>query len=301
MKKNAKGYYAGIDSGGTKCEIIITDSDKKTLYINSFKGIHYSVAGVKEYCDTVYEYINAAFKKCKISLYDCEGIGIGIAGAREESDRKKLLNTFRQKLGFKKIYIYTDAMTALYGAFEGEDGIILISGTGSVLYGMVNGNIIRIGGWGRIIGDEGGGYWIGKRALNLLAKEFDKGNEVLLAKILKAEFDIDKSNLNDKIFHKNFEIQKITPIVISSAEQGCKLSLQVVNEAVHDLTEHIQTFMSVTGVKKIINIAFIGSVIENDNIVSGKLKKEIKKLKNIEVVLKKHPPSFGAILLASKT
>jgi N-acetylglucosamine kinase-like BadF-type ATPase len=300
MKKYMKGFYAGIDSGGTKCEIIITDSDKKTLYINSFKGIHYSVAGVKEYCDTVSEYLIAVFKKCKISHNDCLGTGIGIAGAREESDRRKLQNAFRKNLNFKKIYVYTDAMTALYGAFEGDDGMILISGTGSVLYGMVNGNITRVGGWGRIIGDEGGGYWIGKRALNLLAKEFDKGNEVLLAKKLKENFGIEKSNLNDMIFHRNFEIQKIAPLVIGTAEQGCKLSLKVVDEAVCDLTEHIETFKSVTEVKKIMQIAFIGSVIENDNILSGKLKKEIKKLKNTEVVLKKHQPSFGAVLLASK-
>lgn len=302
MKKNTKGFYAGIDSGGTKCEILITDSDKKIIYKNSFKGIHYSVAGVKVYSDTVSGYIISAFKKCNLILKDCNGIGLGIAGAREESDRNKLQNGFRKNLGVKNIYVYSDAMTALYGAFEGKDGIILISGTGSVLYGLADGKITRIGGWGRIIGDEGGGYWIGKRALNLLVKEFDKGKgkDLLFAKSLKKEFNTDKSNINDKIFKRSFDIQKITPVVIKSAEAGCKLCLQVVNEAVKDLTEHITAFLSVTGIKKKINIAFIGSIIENDNIVSEKLKKEIKKISNIEVVIKKHLPSFGAILLISE-
>lgn len=302
MKKNTSGFYAGIDSGGTKCEILITDSDRKIIYKNSFKGIHYSVAGVKVYSDTVSGYIISALKKCNLNLKDCIGIGLGIAGAREDSDRNKMQNEFRKNLGVKSIFVYSDAMTALNGAFEGKDGIILISGTGSVLYGLADGKITRIGGWGRIIGDEGGGYWIGKRALNLLVKEFDKGKgiDILFAKNLKQDFQIDKSNINEKIFHRNFEIQKITPIVIKSAEAGCKLSLQVINEAVKDLTEHIRIFLSVTGVKKKIGISFIGSIIENDNIVSEKLKKEIRKIKNIEVVLKKHLPSFGAILLVSE-
>ncbi|HMQ70642.1 MAG TPA: BadF/BadG/BcrA/BcrD ATPase family protein [Ignavibacteria bacterium] len=299
MKKSI-GYYSGIDSGGTKCEIIITDLDKKVIYLNSFKGIHYSVAGVRLYTDTVSDYLIRAFKKCNIDLKECKGIGIGIAGAREESDRKKLQTAFRKKLDFRNIHIHTDAMTALYGAFEGEDGIILISGTGSVLYGLVKGKITRVGGWGRIIGDEGGGYWIGKRALNLLGKEFDKGNETLLAKNLKEEFGIDRNNLNDRIFHQNFDIQKITPVVIRSAEKGCKLSLQVVSEAVKDLTEHIRTFLSITGVRKKICVAFIGSVIENKNFLSDQLSEELKKLKNVEVVIKKHKPSFGAVLLASE-
>ncbi|MBK8553066.1 MAG: hypothetical protein IPL53_19190 [Ignavibacteria bacterium] len=207
---------------------------------------------------------------------------------------------FQKKLDFKRVLITTDAMTALYGAFEGEEGIILISGTGSVLYGYSNGKLIRVGGWGRIIGDEGSGYWIGRRALNLVMKEYDtetKEKSLLSKKLLKV-FGIDKKNVNEKIFHKNFEIQKIAPAVIESAEKKCNLSIQIVNEAVEGLTEHIKIFQKVSGRKKKIKIAFIGSIIENTNILSDKLIKEIDKLKFAEVVKKMHSPAYGAILLA---
>lgn len=301
MKNISDEFYIGIDSGGTKCELLITDVNKKIIFNKTFKGVHYSLTGAGLYTKTVSGFIKNSLKTAKLNLKNCITVGIGVAGAREESDRSNLKKFFGKELNHKSILITTDAMTALYGAFEGSEGIILISGTGSVLYGYSNGKITRVGGWGRIIGDEGSGYWIGKRALNLVMKEFDerKKNKSILSEQLNEKFGITKENVNKKIFHGNFEIQNIAPVVIDSANKKCRLSLQIVNEAVGGLLDHIVTFLKVTGRTKKIQIAFIGSIIENKNILSNKLIKEIKKLKIVEVVSKKHSPAFGAVLIST--
>ncbi len=301
MKNISNGFIIGIDSGGTKCELLIADNNKKIIYSKFFKGIHYSLEGKSNYSNYISECITSALREAKLNLNDCSSIGIGIAGAREKKDRADLRKEFGRNLNFKKILITTDAMTALYGAFGGDEGIILISGTGSVLYGYSDSKVIRVGGWGRIIGDEGSGYWIGKRALNLVMKEYDsaKTNKSLLSQRLFEIFRINNRNVNEKVFHKNFELQRIAPVVIRTAENKCSLSVQIVNEAVESLTNHIKTFLEVSGRTKKIKIAFIGSIIENKNLLSDKLKREIKKLKLIDVVLKKHTPAFGAALLAA--
>lgn len=59
----------------------------------------------------------------------------------------------------------SDATTAWLGAFLGRPGIIVIAGTGSVAIGGRAGSLVRIGGHGHLIGDEGGRYWIGRKAL----------------------------------------------------------------------------------------------------------------------------------------
>ncbi|MDQ3193772.1 MAG: hypothetical protein M3P82_02105, partial [Bacteroidota bacterium] len=297
-----------IDSGGTKCEVLIasseiTDQNPLTILHNkSYKGIHYSVAGVKLYSETVSEFILKSIASANLKLKDCNEICIGVAGARENKDRNSLNISFKKILRYKKILITTDAMTALYGAFEGNEGIILISGTGSVLYGFSNDKITRVGGWGRIIGDEGSGYWMGKKALNLVMKEYDEGTgtKSLLARMLYDEFGIDNTNSVEKVFNENFEIQRIAPLVIECAKNNCSLSMEIVNEAVQGLLEQIKTFLRVSKRKKSIDIAFIGSIIENKNILSDKLKNEIKRLKIVKIVTKKHSSSFGAVLLASK-
>ena len=220
MKNNLELFYIGIDSGGTKCEILITDTEKKVIFNKFYRGVHYSLLGSKAYTDAVSGFIKDSLKRSKLSLKNCAGICIGIAGAREEKDRKELENAFRKILKANSILVTTDAMTALFGAFEGGEGIILISGTGSVLYGYSDNKITRVGGWGRIIGDEGSGYWIGNRAMNSAAKEYDgnKNSQSLLSKkTLMRNFGIDRSNLNKKSFDPEFEIQSLAPLVIECA------------------------------------------------------------------------------------
>lgn len=299
MKNISDGFYIGIDSGGTKCELLISDSGGRAVYSKQFKGIHYSVAGQKLYAEKITEYIISSLKSAKLFLSECKAIGIGTAGAREVKDRSALKKEIEKKLKFRNILVTTDAMTALYGAFEGNEGIILICGTGSVLYGYADGKLTRVGGWGRIIGDEGSGYWIGKRALNLVMKEYDSKvkKRSILSEMLFRKFGITNKNVNRKIFQKDFEIQKIAPLVIESAENNCALSIKIVDEAVSGLTEHIKTYLKVSGIKKQINISFTGSIIENRNILSEKLRKEIMKLKIVKVSEKKHTSAFGAILL----
>jgi N-acetylglucosamine kinase-like BadF-type ATPase len=197
-------------------------------------------------------------------------------------------------------------MTGLYGAFEEEDGIILICGTGSVLLGKSNDKIYRVGGWGRIIGDYGSGYEIGKKALIEIVKEYDLSvlveNESVLSKKIKDMFKIDKQNIVRKVFHENFEIQKITPVVLKCAKEKDKTSLKIIDESVEGLLYHLHTFLKISRRKKPIDLAFIGSIIENKNMLSEKLRKQIDKIfKNkINVVPKKHASAHGAAFIAKK-
>ena len=306
MKKDVQNFYVGIDSGGTKCDLVIINSNNKILFSESTKAFHYSIHGTEIISENISKYLTSLLKAKKFDLKRCSGICIGLAGAREEKDKKSLERAFKQKLHFKKIDIETDTMTGLYGAFEDGDGIILISGTGSVLFGKSNSKIYRVGGWGRIIGDYGSGYTIGKEALKEVAKEFDisdiKRKRSMLVKRMEDEFYINKENIIRKIFHENFEIQKIAPAVIKCAEKGDKMSLKIINEAVEGLLYHIKTFLRISRRKKPIDLVFIGSIIENKNVLSMRLKKEINKNFNekINIIKKKHSSAFGAALIAKK-
>ncbi|MBS1518357.1 MAG: hypothetical protein JSS91_09760 [Bacteroidetes bacterium] len=301
MKSADTKFYIGADSGGTKIDLVLVNESGKITGNIKFKGIHYSVAGPVDYSDKVSAIIRKAVSGKGLKLKNCLGICIGIAGAREKKDRNKLRKLFIRNLSVRNTLISTDALTALYGAFEGRNGIILISGTGSVLYGLYDGRIIRVGGWGRVIGDEGGGYWIGKKALNALAKEFDTAEiikkESSLSREINSEFGINRMNLNDMVFKNNFGIQKIAPLVLKLAEEGSTVCSNIISEAAGDLIYHVKTFLKIAEPEEVIDISFIGSLVENDNILSRTLKKEMLKLKKISVVEKKHSPAYGAYLL----
>ncbi len=281
---------------------MIADESLKPIIYKKFKSIHYSVAGAEIISTEFSKLIKTVLKEKNLNLNYCKGICIGLAGAREDNDRRILKTKFSKKLGFKKIRIETDTMTGLYGAIGSGNGIILISGTGSVLFGKYNNKFYRTGGWGRILGDEGSGYWIGKMGLNYAVKEFDlqKKNKSEFTKKLKLRFGLDGKNILEEVFHKNFPVQHIAPLVIelSSKDIRCK---EIVNEAINALYELIETFIKISGMNKKTDLAFIGSIIESENLLSDLLKKKIKKkFKNINQITKRNIPVYGAILLAKE-
>ena len=68
----------------------------------------------------------------------------------------------------------SDAMLVLPAA--GLDaGIAVICGTGSVAVGTFRERALQVGGWGYLLGDEGGGYWIVREALRTLMLRREQG------------------------------------------------------------------------------------------------------------------------------
>ncbi len=51
-------------------------------------------------------------------------------------------------LSFSNIIVESDSEIAYQSAFGDGDGLLLICGTGSILFGKRNGVEVRIGGWG---------------------------------------------------------------------------------------------------------------------------------------------------------
>jgi N-acetylglucosamine kinase-like BadF-type ATPase len=73
-----------------------------------------------------------------------------------------------------EVVVVGDADIALYGATEGEPGLIVIAGTGSICCGRnARGKQACAGGWGPLAGDEGGGAWIARRGLRAIAYATD--------------------------------------------------------------------------------------------------------------------------------
>jgi len=96
-------------------------------------------------------------------------LAIGLSGMSREEDQESLKAAIHALPEFAdaKIHIESDATTTLKVVLpEGEEGILLIAGTGSVIFYQPLGQLPRrIGGWGPFLSDDGSGYRIGLRAL----------------------------------------------------------------------------------------------------------------------------------------
>lgn len=79
----------------------------------------------------------------------------------------------------------------LVPAADRRDGIGLIAGTGSIAVARMDGRLITAGGWGWVLGDEGGAAGLVREAVRAVLTELDRGEPVdPLGRRLLTVFDV---------------------------------------------------------------------------------------------------------------
>src|SRR5687768_18407090 len=109
-------------------------------------------------------------------------ICLGTAGVDREDDAEAVRGIMR-RIGFKtRTLVVNDALIALVAGAGDRPGVVVVAGTGSIAYGRdAAARAARAGGWGYLLGDEGGGFWIGRAALAAVVRPFDgRGPRTLL-------------------------------------------------------------------------------------------------------------------------
>lgn len=306
MNNNGK-FIIGIDGGATKTTAILSDSTGNILAEKSAGPSNFLIIGVDNVARTISHLILDLCNEAEVNTQNIEIICIGLTGAGRESDAEKVKNAiidywktlYSTKL--KKLIVTSDARIALEGAFSGRPGIILIAGTGSIMFGKDrNGNLYRVGGFGRYIGDEGGGYSIGRQGLQAIAKYFDgRAPETKLFRLVQENFGINTpEDLIRKVYQENLDFATVAPFVIQAAEEGDEICREILRKEAEELVLHIKAIKDKIRVRTVY-IAFIGGLLSTDNYYSKLLRKVIlQKIEGVNVILPEHSPAYGAVLLA---
>jgi N-acetylglucosamine kinase-like BadF-type ATPase len=301
-------YIIGIDGGGTGSRCVITDYNATILHRCKGGPTNFMRYEINEVCKTIYALINDCRKSIGVDFVDIKAVVIGTAGAGRKNEILFFENKLRKYLksknvSIKFIKVLSDGLIALEGAISDGEGCILISGTGSIMYGKNNaGKYFRLGGYGRKIGDEGSGYLIGRQGLNAVSKDFDgRGEKTLLTTYLKKNFKITSGHdLITKVYKESFDISSFAPFVLKAATQKDRVAKRILlNEAI-ELSNHIKAMKKLINAKKI-KVAFSGSLISINNYYSDLLKKKIKStITGVKIIKPENPPEIGAVLIALK-
>src|SRR5215470_7613962 len=152
----------GVDGGGTRCRARLADTHGRVLGegaagpANLRLGVQNSLAAVRIATDQCLEQVGLGYGDCPIVA--C----LALAGACEPVT---LAQAQAVPLPFARVILTSDAHAACVGAHAGEDGGIVIVGTGSVGWAVQGQRSYRVGGWGFPVSDEGGGAWLGCEAV----------------------------------------------------------------------------------------------------------------------------------------
>ncbi|MEU9206481.1 BadF/BadG/BcrA/BcrD ATPase family protein [Streptomyces sp. NPDC048415] len=114
-------------------------------------------------------------------------VALGAAGLATlgEELRAELPSALKRELGVRRLALAADAVTAYTGALGQRAGAVVAAGTGIIAVGTDLTSWRRADGWGHLLGDCGGGAWIGRAGLEAAIRAFDGrpgGSAALLAR-----------------------------------------------------------------------------------------------------------------------
>ena len=301
-------YLIGMDGGGTKTKCVLTDIDLNPIYETIGGPSNFLVIGTDKVSETILNLLKDCTSSKNISSNDIEAIVLGTTGGGRRSDaellEKKIFEDAKQKsISISKFRVESDARIALEGAFSGKTGSILIAGTGSIMFGKDEaGEIHRVGGFGRFIGDEGSGYRIGRIGLNAVARFFDgRAKSTKIADLIEQEFSISSSEeLITEVYRNNFNIAAVAPLVFDAAESGDKIAQRILEDEANELMLHISAMKLKLNVP-LLKVSLIGSLLTTANYFSYLFNEMvIRKFNDVKIIEAEHSPEFGAALMAKQ-
>lgn len=119
-------------------------------------------------------------------------LAIGAAGMATLGDglRAGLPAALESALGVRRLALAADAVTAYAGALGQRPGAVVAAGTGMIALGTDLTDWQRADGWGHLLGDCGGGAWIGRAGLESAMRAYDgrRGGSAALLSRMEAVF-----------------------------------------------------------------------------------------------------------------
>jgi N-acetylglucosamine kinase-like BadF-type ATPase len=297
----------GVDGGGTKSVGLVADPTGHILTRRESGASNVNVVGLDGAARNLAKVITDCCDDVRCPPDEIASVVVALAGAGDDASKQRIkdaVNNLFVKEGRKplSIIIETDARAALEGAFDGSPGVVIIAGTGSVVIGKNSrGELLTVGGWGRILGDEGSGYFVGREAVRAVALQMDRRGEATKLKNKFAETYKwgTRADIIRAVYQEKFELSRLAPIVFEAATENDAVSQKLLQNAAIQLAEQARVIVMQMGILRKVGLVMIGGLIDHENVYSNTLHmKLLKLLPQVDVRQPIHSPAHGAVLIA---
>ena len=252
-------YLLALDAGGTKISLASFTPDGSLLDEAVHQGGNFSM----DYVCALLLVLESA--STFISRHEGEVlfIALGASGmrgcGRADDVQKTLSATFHVPCR-----VVDDGMMGLYARFGQGDGILVISGTGSVCYGKKGGRYHSVGGWGHLVDDRGSGTWIALQAVRAMLHRFD---------MCRSATDLDRAVLDAfalpsplvlprRLYSASkAELASLAPLVEKAALEGDDEAMRILLDAGDELAGMVRQLADVLDMDRL-EIGLVGSILD---------------------------------------
>jgi len=295
-------YFLGVDGGQSSTTALIGDASGRVLGVGRGGPCNH-VSGPEARAR-----FSAAVGGCVAQARVAAGLPsdlafeaacFGFSGSPSDKDALVAsMFTLRRRL------LSHDAFIALSGAHAGQPGLITIAGTGSICFGRnAAGQAARLGGWGYVFGDEGGGFDLTRQALRA-ALRMEEGwgpPTALRAALLQAGSARDANELMHRFYTQDWprpRIAALSQLVDQAADASDRVAQGLLDEAAHHLAgltlaARGRLFSS----SECARVAYIGGVFKSARLLE-RFRTLLERDGRATVAPPLHGPAAGALLEA---
>ncbi|MBI4520734.1 MAG: hypothetical protein HY701_07835 [Gemmatimonadetes bacterium] len=250
QQKPVADFVIGVDGGATRTRAVVLTLQGRELAAAEGGPGRVDAAGSEAALQIVRATATRAVAEAGARL-PALALCAGLAGAGREAERSAAESRLHALGLAHRVLVITDAEAALQDAFGDGPGILVIAGTGSVAWGRAeSGTVARSGGWGALLGDEGSGYDIARRALRAAARAADgRGPDTQLLPAVLERLQL--AHPDDLVAWAasadKGQIAALATLVAEIAEHGDDVARDILERAVRDLVAHVEVLIRKLG------------------------------------------------------
>ncbi|MDE1148613.1 MAG: BadF/BadG/BcrA/BcrD ATPase family protein [Azospirillaceae bacterium] len=258
--------FMGVDGGGTGCRVRLSNADGDRLGEGQGSAANIRL-GLEVSWGAILVAADQALAQASLtrSAFPRIHVGLGLAGICKPADERAVEGAATACAGqpFASTSARNDAHTACLGAFEGEDGAILIAGTGSIGYALVGGVGRPIGGWGFEVSDEGSGAYLGREAVRAALRGHDGlGPDSAFTRHVMERIGGDPAAVVAWVgAAKPGDYGTFAPLTLDFAAAGDAVAASLVAESADRLTTHVRRLVEL-GAPRVCMMGGLAPVIE---------------------------------------
>ena len=206
--------FVGLDAGGTKTAVLAhTDGPTRRFVGPGAHALRDGADGAAETLAALVAQARDAFGGAEIG-----GVGVGLAGAGRAAEQTAVADALRERLSGARVAVTHDADVAFEAAWGTGSGAVLVVGTGSLVFARAaDGAVLRAGGWGATLSDDGSGTSLGRHALRSALAAHDGGPPTTLTDALTLAGLATPEAILDAVYVDGRSVSEFAPLLLAAA------------------------------------------------------------------------------------
>ncbi|MEV7993317.1 BadF/BadG/BcrA/BcrD ATPase family protein [Streptomyces sp. NPDC086077] len=297
--------FLAVDSGGSGLRVVVGDVTRGPLAARESRvPVRTGDRGIDagHLMDQLVPLVRAATAEAGLPALGTAAVGAAGFSTLGDALRADLPGALRRECGIRAVALAADAVTAYAGALGSLPGAVVAAGTGMIAIGTDLTRWRRADGWGHLLGDCGGGAWIGRAGLEAALRAHD-GREGGSVRLLECATELfgPMPDLPGKLYPRPDRpavLASFAPRVADCAREGDPVALAVLRAAARHMADSARAVCPAEGEP---HVATTGGLFKMGAALLVPLDEELSaRLPRARRVVAEGDPLHGSVRIATE-